>query len=357
MDRGGVGAGMRRGALVPAPFALLLALALVLTLPLLRQVGVAGRIEPAQVTTRPPCAAGGSALVAACLSEFMMVANGTWAGADLARAPAVVAVRTGPGAPAEHRLATLVDTGSVWGLATVEMAPVVYAAAFQTRGQPFVRVGPGAVYRLDLLTGTVDLWATVPDAGGETHSDGPDLDEPARNGAGKRASATPTPLDDGRELAVVNLADRRIYRFAVPGGELLGSFAHGASGEAWAADARPFGLAYHDGRLYHGVVNTAESSQARASWRPTSTSRRRTGADCARCWRCRSAIPRGEARLAGLAGSARSRACRWPGSPGRTATTWSRRPSRPSTPSPSWPTSPSTAPATCCWACATARRT
>ncbi|MFQ5460905.1 MAG: hypothetical protein ACE5EL_08935, partial [Anaerolineae bacterium] len=57
----------------------------------------------------------------------------------------------------------------------------------------------------------------------------------------------------------VNLYDRRIYRFDTASGALLGSFAHGAAGEAWAADARPFGLGFHDGRLYHGVVNSAET--------------------------------------------------------------------------------------------------
>lgn len=37
---------------------------------------------------------------------------------------------------------------------------------------------------------------------------------------------------------------------------MLGSFSHGAVHEPWAENARPFGLAYGQGWLYHGVVNT-----------------------------------------------------------------------------------------------------
>jgi hypothetical protein len=64
-------------------------------------------------------------------------------------------------------------------------------------------------------------------------------------------------------MFVVNLDDRRIYRFEMPSGALLGSFAHGAVAEPWAADARPFALAYHEGSLYHGLVRSAESTGRR----------------------------------------------------------------------------------------------
>jgi len=69
---------------------------------------------------------------------------------------------------------------------------------------------------------------------------------------------------DGTELFVANLFDRRIYRYSVPGGEFLGGFDHGASGEPWASEARPFGLGFRDGWLYHGVVRTAADSDDRA---------------------------------------------------------------------------------------------
>ena len=66
---------------------------------------------------------------------------------------------------------------------------------------------------------------------------------------------------DGTELTVVNLNDRRIYRYAVPGGEALGAFDHGAASLDWAEDARPFGLGYRGDKLFHGVVRSAQSSQ------------------------------------------------------------------------------------------------
>jgi hypothetical protein len=60
---------------------------------------------------------------------------------------------------------------------------------------------------------------------------------------------------------------------------LLGVFKHGASVHTWAADARPFGLGYRNGRLYHGVVNSAQSSQRRPDLEAFIYSSSRDGSD------------------------------------------------------------------------------
>lgn len=76
-------------------------------------------------------------------------------------------------------------------------------------------------------------------------------DPPAAREAGKTGLGDIDLNATETELYAVNLYDRRIYRFALPDGTLLGSFANGATGEPWAVDARPFGLAFAGDRLYH----------------------------------------------------------------------------------------------------------
>jgi hypothetical protein len=65
---------------------------------------------------------------------------------------------------------------------------------------------------------------------------------------------------EGRVLFVMNLHDRRVHRLSVPDGRPLGSFAHGAASEPWAANTRPFGLGWHDGWLFHGVVDSRQDT-------------------------------------------------------------------------------------------------
>ncbi len=62
----------------------------------------------------------------------------------------------------------------------------------------------------------------------------------------------------GSTLFVMNLFDRRIWRLSLPDGRVLGSFDHGAAGEPWAENARPFGLGFKDGWLYHGLVDSRQ---------------------------------------------------------------------------------------------------
>ena len=158
--------------------------------------------------------------------------------------------------------------GSVWGLAYSEREGAVYAAAYHKRLVGFGPGGPGAIYRIDIATGATAVFATVPEAGPDRHDrslNGPLLDRSAREWVGKTSLGDLDLDETGRELFVTNLSDRRIYRFAVPGGQLLGSFAHGASSEDWAEEARPFGLEHHAGVLYHAVVRSGEVSHRPAS--------------------------------------------------------------------------------------------
>jgi len=157
------------------------------------------------------------------------------------------------------------DVGAVWGLAYSSREGAIYAAATHRRGVAFGPGGPGAVYRIDLASGNVTQPIDVPAAGIDHHfPDARGTDASARYWAGK-TSLGDIDLDESEtELFVTNLDDRRIYRFSVPDGRLIGSFPHGGAGEDWAEDARPWGLAVRAGMLYHGVVHSAETDLRRS---------------------------------------------------------------------------------------------
>jgi Mg-chelatase subunit ChlD len=200
-------------------------------------------------------------------------------------------------------LATIEQTGAVWGLAFDGRRSALLAAALHRRANPFGPGGPGAVYRIGLDSTQSDLFATVPNVRPSTHGamDGPVPDEPGRNWAGKTSLGDAELSADGSELLVVNLDDRRIYRLDASDGDLLGSFEHGAATESWAADARPFGLGVLGERVFHGVVNSAESSQRREDLAAHVYSSRLDGSDMQEVVAFALTYERGLARVPGLA--------------------------------------------------------
>jgi Mg-chelatase subunit ChlD len=147
------------------------------------------------------------------------------------------------------------NLGSLYGLAVDRRRGQVYAAATMDF-RPFGLGGPGAVYRIDVATGQASLFTAL-DAGADP---GPrSLVDPSIARWSGKMSLGDVDIDATMsELFVVNLYDRRIHRFSVPDGALLGAFDHGAAGEPWAENARVMGLGYRDGWLYHGVVDSRE---------------------------------------------------------------------------------------------------
>ena len=178
--------------------------------------------------------------------------------------PAIVAFQNSPDMLSGHHvLATVGQVGATWGIAYRPADSTLFASAFHKRATAFGPGGPGAIYRLDLSTGSVEIWADVPDAGADLH-------DPAGGFMPDNAGIAPTgktslgDLDlseDGSELFVMNVASRRIHRYRVGDAAPLGDFAHGAAAEPWAeSESRPFGLKFWQGRLYHGVVRDASVS-------------------------------------------------------------------------------------------------
>ena len=220
-----------------------------------------GMLEFDRLTAQPPdfdqaCLDGDPFHVAAALRGQ----SGRGRRPDTA-APSVVLFRDTPNDKPQFELATFGETGAVFGLGYNRNEPAVYAAAYRKRAMPFGPGGAGGVYRIDLATGDTELWTTVPDAGGQTGgrmADGKrDHDENAARKVGKEALGDLEIDDAGTELFVVNLQNRRIYRYDLATKAILSEFVMGAMDESWGpAGGRPFGLGWHDGRIYHGVVST-----------------------------------------------------------------------------------------------------
>jgi len=176
-------------------------------------------------------------------------------------APAVVALRDTPGAsePQEIVLATQAQVGAVFGLAYQPELGHLYASAYHKRGVPFGPGGPGSVYRIDVASRQVAAFADLP-AGPDRHDLGRREDQAAEAWVARSALGDMEINDAGDELFVLNLYNGTIQRIALASGRTLGTFRHGAHGSAHAADLWPFALAFHEGRLYHGVVDVSQSA-------------------------------------------------------------------------------------------------
>lgn len=239
------------------------------------------------------CADGRPYLVTACYAPT--------AGDPAPSLPSLVRFRDTPDDAGQRLLAGHAQLGSVWGLAFDAAGGDLYAGAFRKRGVALGRGGAGAVYRLDLASGEVHLFARLPEAserGGSGAGSGDRDDSAALHEAGRQGLGD-LDLDAAAGLLfVVNLADRRIHALSLADGRPLGSWPHGAAAEPWAEEARPFGLALHQGRLYHALVRSAEAGGREEDLEARVYSSRYDGGDLRLEARLPLAGPRGSLRPA-----------------------------------------------------------
>ena len=160
-------------------------------------------------------------------------------------------------------LSNQASIGSTYGLAYDAARGHLFAAAYHKLATQFGPSGPGAIYDISLNTaaamGIVTPFAVL-DVGPDRHlfSGRDPFWDNSSDWVG-RSSLGDIDLDDtASTLFVTNLTDRRIYRVAMADGTVLGSFANGGATEPWAANARPMGLGFHAGWLYHGVIDSRE---------------------------------------------------------------------------------------------------
>ncbi|WP_280699002.1 SdrD B-like domain-containing protein [Kitasatospora sp. GP82] len=158
-------------------------------------------------------------------------------------------------------IATNAETGTLYGIAWNKADKRVFSSAVAKRGTDYGPGGAGAVYVTDLAQKKTTLFTAVPNAGSTVHGSGTDdafLDVP-----GKESLGGIKVTDDGKDLFVVNLNDRKLYRYdaSVPTASApKAAYAIPDPGCPAAEDWRPFGLGLQDGTGYLGGVCSGQST-------------------------------------------------------------------------------------------------
>nr|MDJ0973534.1 SdrD B-like domain-containing protein [Planctomycetota bacterium] len=192
--------------------------------------------------------------------------------------------------------ASIAEVGTVWGEAYEPVTQRLFTAAFLKRHSGLGALGMGGVYVVDYASPTrgvsqsFDLQGVVPSNGGAaidlgtvTRTGGPDYEIPATPGintdldafgkVGRRGFGDIDLSEDAQSLWLVNTHQRALVRIDISDPAVLPP---AATVEQHLLDAlpgvpaapggvlRPWGLAFHRGVGYLGVVASAETSQSAA---------------------------------------------------------------------------------------------
>ncbi|MFI6645504.1 SpaA isopeptide-forming pilin-related protein [Streptomyces sp. NPDC050504] len=161
-------------------------------------------------------------------------------------------------------------TGALYGIGYSKQKKWIFSGAFARRASDYGPGGRGAIYVTDRESGATTQFATVPNAGATDHDFDTDMDLPFKKAVSKESLGDVEVSEDGKDLYVVNLNDRKLYRYdatqktaAAP----KASYTIPDPGCADAGDWRPGAIGIQDGTVYVGGVCSGESSQDRADMR------------------------------------------------------------------------------------------
>ncbi|MFB7669536.1 SdrD B-like domain-containing protein [Kitasatospora sp. NPDC056138] len=158
-------------------------------------------------------------------------------------------------------IATDAETGTLFGIAWNKADKRVFSSAMAKRTTDYGPGGAGAIYVTDPAQKKTTLFATVPDAGTTAHGGG--ADDAFLAVPGKESLGGIKITDDGRDLFVVNLNNRKLYRYDATAPTAAAPKAVRSipdPGCPAAGDWRPFGLGLQDGVGYLGGVCSGEST-------------------------------------------------------------------------------------------------
>ncbi|MEV7170478.1 SdrD B-like domain-containing protein [Streptomyces sp. NPDC093224] len=167
-------------------------------------------------------------------------------------------------------VSTKETTGALYGIGYSRQSKRIFSGAIAKRGSLYGPGGPGAVYVTDRATNVTTLFTTVPNAGTTSHTISEAMDLAFQPAVGKESLGDVEVSEDGRELYVVNLGDRRLYTYdatQATASAPKASYAIPDPGCAAAGDWRPFGLGVQDGVVYVGGVCSAQSTGAKSDLR------------------------------------------------------------------------------------------
>ncbi|MFN8355009.1 MAG: SdrD B-like domain-containing protein [Spirosomataceae bacterium] len=199
------------------------------------------------------------------------------------------------GTTAPSKMAKGNQMGAVWGLAYQKESNTLYSGALMKRHVGFGPGGPGAIYKTTNANATSGFANSVffklsdygIDAGADPHvgltgnkavssSDNAAFDAVGRVGIGDIDLS-----EDGKTLFVVNLKDKKLYSFLIgsPGVAPANENAADQAGNIRSytipnpqcsnSEYIPWGLKFFHGKLYVGVVCTAQTSQNKADLKAT----------------------------------------------------------------------------------------
>lgn len=195
----------------------------------------------------------------------------------------------GPGNFPPSELATSGEVGAIWALAYQRRAKKLFSAAVVKRHMSFGPGGPGGIYITDIVSGTTTTFMSVSslgvDVGDDPHSN------PLANLFGDKTQASTDPSsmtaagrvsfggmdisEDDRTLYFINLKDRKLYSLFVDSPAVVPTSASAL--KSWDipnpgcsnGDFRPWALKVHHGKIYIGVVCSAETSQLQSDLKAT----------------------------------------------------------------------------------------
>ncbi|OKJ15878.1 SdrD B-like domain-containing protein [Kitasatospora sp. CB01950] len=155
------------------------------------------------------------------------------------------------------------DTGNVFGIAWNREDRRLFSSAQAKRATVYGPGGPGAIYVTDPATKTTKLFTTVPNAGSTAHA-GNAQDDAFVAPVGKESLGGLKLSEDGRDLYVVNLNNRKLYRYDATVATVekpKAVYTIPTPDCPSADDWRPFGLGMQDGVGYVGGVCSGQSTQ------------------------------------------------------------------------------------------------
>src|SRR5262249_14186880 len=185
-------------------------------------------------------------------------------------------------APVHGILARANQTGPTWGLAYSRSGSNLYAAAFMKKHSGFGPGGPGAIYKIDrtnpgspVVTTFVNLDTIfgAGAAGNDPHNQSDfdrDNGDATWNAVGKVSLGGLAISDDETKLYAMNLASRQLLE--IPTGAAPTSanirtrgVPTNPPGCTSANDVRPFAVTYYQGKVYVGMVCSAESTVSQSA--------------------------------------------------------------------------------------------
>ncbi|MBX7144309.1 MAG: hypothetical protein K1X79_07640 [Oligoflexia bacterium] len=174
------------------------------------------------------------------------------------------------------------EIGATWGVAYQRASHSVFASALMKRHAAFGPLGTGGIYRIDVtdednpvVTSFIDVDTLGISTGTDSHSGlpaditTPNFDAAAYADVGKVGIGDLDISEDDDTLWFVNLHDRTLYSMYIgltpstPSSADLTDFPIPDPGCS-NSDYRPWGIGINRGRVYVGVVCSAETSQSAA---------------------------------------------------------------------------------------------